>query len=112
MFGSVALFLYMFVLIDFVIVVCYDDYVDSIAIISNIVNNNFYMEVQNMRTQKNEEVRQLAKECGVKLWEIAEKLGCADATLSRKLRHDLTPADREKVLNIIRELSKENLEGA
>lgn len=57
-----------------------------------------------MRTQKNEKIRQLAKEYGVKLWEIADKLGCADATLSRKLRRELPEKERERILEIIREL--------
>ena len=97
----------MFVLIDFVIVVCYDDYIDSIATISNNVNNNFYMEVQHMRTQKNEEVRQLAKDRGVKLGDIAERLGCADATLSRKLRRELPEAEKKTILDIIEAISAE-----
>lgn len=71
------------------------------------VNNNFIMEVQNLRMQKNEEVRQLAKDRGVKLWEIAEKLGCADATLSRKLRRELPEAEKKAILDIIEAISAE-----
>lgn len=60
-----------------------------------------------MRTKKNEDVRKLARERGIKLWEIAEKLGCADATLSRKLRRELPESEKKAVIDIIMELSKE-----
>lgn len=60
-----------------------------------------------MRKQKNEEVRQFAKEQGVKMWEIAEKLGCADATLSRKLRRELPEAEKQAILDIIKAISAE-----
>ena len=58
-----------------------------------------------MRTQKNGEIRKLAKDHGVKLWEIAEKLGCADATLSRKLRYELPEAERKAIVDILKSLS-------
>ena len=60
-----------------------------------------------MRTQKNEEVRQLAKVRDVKLWEIAEKLGCADDTLYRKLRRELPEAEKKAILDIIEAISAE-----
>ena len=42
---------------------------------------------------------------------LAEKLGVSDGNFSRKLRRELPAEDREKVLNIIRELSQEKQEG-
>ena len=60
----------------------------------------------------NREIRDAAKEAGIWLWQVAEKLGVNDCNFSRKLRRELPPAEREKVLNIIRELSQENQEGA
>ena len=59
----------------------------------------------------NMEVRKAAKEAGVCLWQVAEKLGINDGNFSRKLRRELPAEDREKVLNIIRELSQEKQEG-
>lgn len=61
-----------------------------------------------MRTQKNVEVRQAAKDAGIKLWEIAERLGCADATLSRKLRRELQADERNVIMEIIHHLAEEN----
>lgn len=53
----------------------------------------------------NDDIRILAKESGVKLWEIAEQLGWADATLSRKLRHELPASEIESITDAINEIA-------
>ena len=55
----------------------------------------------------NMEIRCAAGGAGVKLWKVAEALGVADATLSRKLRHELPDEEKQKILDIIQQLSKE-----
>lgn len=65
-----------------------------------------------MATVANKQIRDAAKEAGICLWQVAEKLGVNDGNFSRKLRRELPPAEREKVLNIIRKLSQEKQEGA
>ena len=55
----------------------------------------------------NAEIRRAAGGAGVKLWELAEALGVADATLSRKLRRELPEDEKQKILEIIDWLSKE-----
>lgn len=52
-------------------------------------------------------IRTRAKETGIKLWQIADKLGINDGNLSRKLRKELPEAEQTKILNIINELAKE-----
>lgn len=64
-----------------------------------------------MANVANKEIRDTAKEAGVCLWQVAEKLGVSDGNFSRKLRRELPDEDREKVLSIIRELSQEKQEG-
>ncbi len=64
-----------------------------------------------MANVANKEIRDAAKEAGICLWQVAEKLGVSDGNFSRKLRRELPTEDREKVLNIIRELSQEKQEG-
>lgn len=54
----------------------------------------------------NQDIRRTAAGAGVKLWQIAEALGIADCSLSRKLRRELPPEEKTRMLNIIRELSK------
>lgn len=64
-----------------------------------------------MANVANKEIRDAAKEAGICLWQVAEKLGVSDGNFSRKLRRELPVEDREKVLSIIRELSQEKQEG-
>ena len=56
---------------------------------------------------KNQDIRNAAKKADIKLWQIAEKLGIWDATLSRKLRKELPQKEKEKIIGIIAELAKE-----
>lgn len=53
----------------------------------------------------NQDVRLAAAGAGVKLWQVAEKLGIADCSLSRKLRRELPAEEKEKIFRVIRELS-------
>lgn len=55
----------------------------------------------------NQDIRRTAAGAGVKLWQIAEALGIADCSLSRKLRRELPPEEKQKIFGVIRELSKE-----
>lgn len=55
----------------------------------------------------NQDIRRTAAGAGVKLWQIAEALGIADCSLSRKLRRELPAEEKEKIFGIIRELSQE-----
>ena len=55
----------------------------------------------------NQEIREMASKGGVKLWQIADKIGINDGNLSRKLRHELSEAEKERVIAIIEELKKE-----
>lgn len=52
----------------------------------------------------NLEIRRTAAAAGVKLWQVADILGIADSSFSRKLRKELPAADQEKILGIIKEL--------
>lgn len=62
--------------------------------------------------QKNQEIRRAAAAAGVRLWQIAEKLGMADSMFSRLLRKEFDPETRERVLQIITELERESKEEA
>lgn len=56
----------------------------------------------------NEEIRLTAAGQGVKLWQIADKLGICDSNFSRKLRKELPTEEKSKILAIIREIAKGN----
>jgi hypothetical protein len=54
----------------------------------------------------NKNIREKAREKGVRFWEIADALGVSEATLTRKLRHELPAAEREKIEQIIDRIHK------
>jgi hypothetical protein len=53
---------------------------------------------------KNIDIREKAKASGVKLWQIADKLGINDGNFSRKLRKELSESEKARVFEIIAEL--------
>ena len=55
----------------------------------------------------NKDIKELAKSKGVKLWQIANKLGICDGNFSRKLRYELPLYEKRQILNIIENLSIE-----
>ncbi len=55
----------------------------------------------------NQDIRRTAAGAGVKLWQIADALGIADCSLSRKLRKELLQEEKDRIFGIIRELSQE-----
>jgi len=56
---------------------------------------------------RNVELRDAARGAGVKLWQIADGLGIADANFSRKLRHELPETEKEKILEMIKQAPAE-----
>lgn len=56
---------------------------------------------------ENIEIRNRAKEVGVKLWEIADRYGVNDGNFSRKLRRELPEEERERILAIIDQIAAE-----
>lgn len=55
----------------------------------------------------NQDIRRTAAAAGVKLWQIADALGIADCSLSRKLRKELSQEEKDKIFSIIKQLSQE-----
>ena len=60
-----------------------------------------------MSNSANQEIRMEAKQVGVHLWEIAERLGMNDGNFSRKLRRELGSEEKNEILEIIEELAAE-----
>ncbi len=56
----------------------------------------------------NLDIREVAEQSNVKLWQIADYLGITDGNFSRKLRKELPEAEKQKILTAINELAKEN----
>ena len=55
----------------------------------------------------NLDIKEAAKREGIKLWQIADKLGINDGNFSRKLRKELNPEEKQKIFDIIAELQRE-----
>lgn len=71
------------------------------------VKSNTDIEQKEGAYMTNLEIRRAAGGAGIKLWELAEALGVADATLSRKLRRELPDDEKQRILEVIDLLSKE-----
>ena len=55
----------------------------------------------------NNDIRFMAAGAGVRLWQIAERLGIPDSSLSRKLRHELSDEEKAQYRSIITQLSEQ-----
>ena len=55
----------------------------------------------------NDRIRTEAKANGVKLWQVAERLGFPDFAFSKKLRRELPETEQEKIVEIIKQIAKE-----
>lgn len=55
----------------------------------------------------NTDLRKSAKDKGVALWQIADKLNISEPTMTRKLRRELPAAEKAKIMSIIDDLSAE-----
>ena len=53
----------------------------------------------------NIDIRRMAAGNGVKLWQIAEALGIADFSFSRKLRRELPTDEKTEIFEIIKQLA-------
>lgn len=57
--------------------------------------------------RKNQDIRKAAQEAGIMLWQIAQIYGVNDSNFSRKLRKELSEAEKTRIFGIIEELKAE-----
>lgn len=55
---------------------------------------------------RNKDVKNYAKAKGIRLWQIAEVLHINDGNFSRKLRKELSEAQKQEIVRIIDELAE------
>lgn len=58
----------------------------------------------------NLDIRAIAKENGVMLWEIAESLNISDGNFSRKLRRELSAEQKARIIGIIKTVAAQHAE--
>ena len=56
----------------------------------------------------NKDVRQYAKEHGVKLWQCAAAMGISEPTMTRRLRTELSRAEKNNMFKLIERLHEQN----
>lgn len=56
---------------------------------------------------KNFDIKERALKKGVCLWEVAEIIGIADTSMSRKLRKELPQAEKDRIFKIIDDIAAE-----
>ena len=56
--------------------------------------------------QTNTDIRKAVAGRGFTLWQLAATLGITDSTLSRKLRVELSPAEKSRLLEAVDEMEK------
>lgn len=54
----------------------------------------------------NNDIRTLAKESGVKMWQLADSLGVSEATVTRMLRKELPEAKKTLIFQTIEQIKK------
>lgn len=54
----------------------------------------------------NQDIRDEITSAGLRFWQVAERYGCNDGNFSRKLRFELSEADKAKIRAIIAELKE------
>lgn len=55
----------------------------------------------------NKDIREAAKRAGIHLWQVAEVYGVNDGNFSRKLRKELPPEEKQRILEAIDRLAQE-----
>jgi len=53
------------------------------------------------------EIRKMILDSGIYLWKVADKFGITDWNFSRKLRHDFSEEETNRVIAIIAEIKNE-----
>ena len=56
---------------------------------------------------RNNEINEAIAKSGVKKWEVAEMLGIADTTFSKKLRKELSEAEKQRIISAIAKLKSQ-----
>lgn len=62
-------------------------------------------------SKANADIKEAAKQAGVYLYNIADRLNISDNTLIRRMRRELPDAEKAKIKGIIAELAAEKANG-
>ena len=54
----------------------------------------------------NEKIKQEMRRRGIPTWKLAQAWGCAELTVYRRVRVELTPEQRAEVMGLLRQMSE------
>lgn len=57
----------------------------------------------------NHDIKKLADAKQVRMWMVADHYGLSESNFCKKLRYPLSASDRERIINIINQLAKEEV---
>ena len=60
----------------------------------------------------NTDIRAASKQSGVRIWEIADRLNISEPTITRKLRRELSPDEKQSIFSLIDKIAAEKQEGS
>jgi hypothetical protein len=59
------------------------------------------------RDDANQDIREEIETARLRYWQVAKKYGCADTTFSKKMRTEMTAAEKDEIRKVIAQLIKE-----
>lgn len=71
------------------------------------MSNPYYKKEDFTLPKQNIEIRNVVRESGLRLWQIADAMGMSDTYFSKKLRHELTATEKERIYQTIKTLQEE-----
>ena len=54
----------------------------------------------------NKDIRERISKAGLRHWQVADALGLCDTSFCRRLRHELSADEKERVVSVIEKLSR------
>ena len=65
------------------------------------------LERAKMSKRANERIEKARQKYGVTVWMLADRYGKSENTMYRLFRHELPPAEQERIIGMIEEIAKE-----
>lgn len=77
-------------------------------VVEKIMQLGYNLGVKEVR-KMNQDIKERAKVADIKLWRIADEIGIADTTFSKKLRRELSVEEKTRIFAIIDKLAQESI---
>ena len=78
-----------------------------LIVLYNIDYDDLYrhkIKKRRVKHMKNQDIRIYLKKKGLCLWQLADKLKISEASMTRKMRKELSKEEKEKIIKVIKEM--------